>query len=42
VRKNLSRYTLEAIEEAGYEASTYATTPEPDSAKNEATRAAEG
>lgn len=29
---------LQSLEEAGYEASAYATTPEPDSAKNEANR----
>lgn len=32
---------LQALEEAGFEASAYATTPEPDSAKNEACRVAE-
>ena len=32
---------LQALEEAGFEASAYATTPEPDSAKNEARRVAE-
>ena len=39
MRNNLADI-LEAIEQAGYEASAFATTPEPDSAKNEATRAA--
>lgn len=39
LRTNLADI-LEAIEKAGYETSAYATTPEPDSAKNEATRAA--
>ena len=39
MRTNLADI-LDAIEKAGYEASAFATTPEPDSAKNEATRAA--
>lgn len=38
--KNLADI-LQALEEAGFEASAYATTPEPDSAKNEACRVAE-
>lgn len=39
MRNNLADI-LDAIEKAGYEASAFATTPEPNSAKNEATRAA--
>ena len=35
LKKNLADI-LQALEEAGFEASAYATTPEPDSAKNEA------
>ena len=40
LKKNLADI-LQALEEAGFEASAYATTPEPDSAKNEARRVAE-
>lgn len=40
LKKNLADI-LQALEEAGFEASAYATTPEPDSAKNEACRVAE-
>ncbi len=39
LKKNLADI-LQALEESGYEASAYATTPEENSAKNEATRAA--
>ncbi len=40
LKRNLADI-LECLEQAGYEASAYATTPEPDSAKNEARRAGE-
>ena len=39
VKSNLADILL-VLEQAGYETSAYATTPEPFSAKNEATRAA--
>lgn len=39
VKKNLADI-LDVLERAGYETSAFATTPEPNSAKNEATRAA--
>ena len=38
LKRNLADI-LDVLEQAGYEASAYATTPEPDSAKNEALRA---
>ena len=40
LKRNLADI-LQALEESGYEASAYATTPEEDSAKNEARRVAE-
>ncbi|MHC5373811.1 diacylglycerol kinase [Enterococcus sp. LJL120] len=40
LKRNLADI-LQSLEEAGYEASAYATTPEPNSAKNEARRAGE-
>ncbi|CAI3256326.1 diacylglycerol kinase [Enterococcus cecorum] len=40
LKRNLADI-LECLEQAGYEASAYATTPEPNSAKNEARRAGE-
>ncbi len=39
LKKNLADI-LNVMEQAGYESSAYATTPEPFSAKNEATRCA--